>query len=897
MKKKTIVLFDGNAIVHRAYHALPPLSTSDGTLVNAVYGFSATLLSVLEKFKPEYAAASFDLSAPTFRHKAYEQYKATRVKAPDELYVQIPMAKEVVQAFGIPIYEMQGFEADDVVGTIARKAEREGMKVIIVTGDMDTLQLVTENISVFAMRKGVRDTVLYDVSEVVKKYGFLPKYIPDFKGLRGDPSDNIPGVKGIGEKTATELLRRFETLECIYEHIREIKDSVREKLENEKEMAVQSKMLGTICTNVPVDVNFEKCEIPEKSKETAQNIFRKLEFFSLAKRISGSSSSNKKVSLKKKTMIEKGNCKKVNKNEAEEIFQEIMRRGLFAFAIDWNEDTQTHEKKIRGVAVSFETGRGAYVNFSDIISFDKEKNVFFSPVQKIGYDIKSLLRLFWKEKIFFDCENIADILLMAYLLQEGTDMSLEHLMFSTFGEEVRFSSEQGSFFGDSQDEALSPREQRICEKAIAVFRLFSFFKVKMDRVSASQIAGKTLWDVWEKIEKPLVPVLARMEDLGVQLDTTIFSEISEKIVEKIRELEEVIYELAGGAFNINSTKQLREVLFDRLCIPTRDIKKTKTGYSTASSELQKIQGTHKIAGKIEEYRELFKLKTTYIDILPKLADRQGRIHTTFNQAVTATGRLSSSDPNIQNIPIRTEIGRMLRYAFVATSGYRFLSADYSQIDLRCAAHLSADVKMREAFFKGEDIHTLTASEVFGVSSSKVSRAQRRQAKVLNFGVLYGMGTFGFSNAAQVNRVEAQAFIDAYKEKFSGLAKYLDTIKAFAREKGYVETECGRRRYIPEIQSSNFQISAAGERMAINLPIQGLTADIMKLAMIAADALAKHYDGKVRMILQIHDELIFEVTEDVEEEFSKKIKNVMETIYPLSVPLVVDVAVGASWGDL
>lgn len=916
---KTLLLLDGNAIVHRAFHALPPLTTKDGVLVNAVYGFSATLLSVLEKFHPEYVAASFDLKAPTFRHKAYAEYKATRTKAPDELYAQIPIVKEVVGAFGIPVYETEGFEADDVVGTLARRGEEAGMKVVIVTGDMDTLQLVTDNVSVFTMRKGINDTVVYDVSGVRNKYGFSPEQLPDFKGLRGDPSDNIPGVKGIGEKTATDLLKQFETLEGIYKHLDAIKGATREKLERDKMMAINSKMLGTIRVDVPVAVDFEACRLEEKSREDVVAIFQRLNFFSLIKRIPGTPSQNQSTKKEKKVRDKK--YEKISGAEIARCLEEIRAAKSFAFALDW-EGNAPYVGKLKGIAVSLRSGRARYFALGSLhlgsgtaLALDSfpewgqvqrtvpdpesEYRKLFSDssIQKIGYDIKEAMEVLDAEEISYETKNTSDVLLLAYLLQESSDLSLERLALIGLGEEVSFASAQETLFGNLGGSELTPREEMLCAKADTIGKLHTIFAEKMVQTSASQEKGKTLRDVYEKIEMPLVPVLAKMEERGVQFDSVVFAGISETIDTKIARLEKKIHELAGVEFNVNSTKQLREVLFDRLKIATGAIKKTKTGFSTASSELQKIKGEYEIAAKIESYRELFKLKTTYVDVLPKLADKNGRLHTTFNQAVAATGRLSSSDPNLQNIPTRTPLGRLLRNAFVAAPGYRLLSADYSQIDLRCAAHLSGDKKMIEAFYRGDDIHTITASEVFGVSHSEVTKAQRRQAKVLNFGVLYGMGTFGFMNAAGVGRDEAQAFIDAYREKFKGLAQYLQATKESAKEKGYVETEFGRRRYVPEINSPNFQVAASGERMAINLPIQGLTADIMKLAMISAEKLAEEYDDRVRMLLQIHDELIFEVAEGLEKEFGEKIKQTMEKIVTLRIPLVADVAVGESWGEL
>lgn len=872
-KPKTLLLLDGNAIVHRAYHALPPLNTKDGRLVNAVYGFASTLLSVLEKFKPDYTAASFDLKAPTFRHEAYKEYKATRVKAPDDLYEQIPLVKDTVRAFGIPIYELEGFEADDVIGTLSKQAEKEGTHTIIVTGDMDTLQLVTDKTRVFTMRRGIKDTVLYDAEGVFKKYGFAPEQLPDFKGLRGDPSDNIPGVKGIGEKTASDLLKTYETLEGVYAHLADIKPAVREKLERDKMLAIKSKDLGTIRLDAPVHLDLKTCATRDFDRTRVVKLFQRFNFFSLIKRLPGGGMDTKQE-------VQETKYEMVTEENMNHLVSEIGKAGQCAFALDQGV----------GLAISYKVGRAWYVSRNLELRILNDE--LSRGVQLVGYDTKQAYKVFGK-----NVGTLQDILLEAYLLQEGNTLDLEKLVLQELGEEVEFEEKQQTLGLDVPSGAMDGRKEKVCMRADYILKLHASFADKLDEISKSQKAGRTLKDVLTNIELPIVPILADMETNGVQFNSTVFEGIAETINKQIATLEKKIHELADTEFNVNSTKQLREVLFKKLKISTANIKKTKTGYSTASSELQKIKDDYEIAARIEEYRELFKLKTTYIDVLPTLTDENGRIHTTFNQAVAATGRLSSTDPNLQNIPIRTDLGRLMRTAFVAPAGRRLVSADYSQIDLRCAAHVSGDKKLIEAFHRGEDIHTQAAAEAFQVAPSQVTKAQRRQAKVLNFGVLYGMGAFGFANAAGITREEGQDYIDAYMEKFSGLAAYLKKTKEFARKNGYVETLFGRRRYVPEINSPNFQVAAAGERIAINLPIQGLTADIMKLAMIAADKVVHEYGDKARMILQIHDELIFEVDEAIEQEFGEKIKRVMERVVELSVPLVVDVKSGDSWGEL
>lgn len=886
--KKLLILLDGNAIIHRAYHALPPLSTKNGELVNAVYGFTSTLLSVLEKFKPEYIAASFDLAAPTFRHEAFEEYKAKRKKAPDELYAQIPRVKELVSAFSIPIYELEGFEADDVIGTLARQAsEMEDVEVVIVTGDADALQLVNERVKVFSMRRGISDTVLYDEQAVLEKYGFPAARLIDFKGLRGDVSDNIPGVSGIGEKTATDLIRTFGSLEDVYSRIDEVKPAVRTKLERDKAQAILSKQLGTIDTHTPVSLQLETCVSKDFSLEKVETLLRDLNFFSLLKRIPGRAELQA-IREPSKEIREKKYAA-VTEETVEGVVREAKRSGVIAFSLD----AVSGSGDVSGAAISFKSGRSWYFDWTTQSHFFEM--MFSDPdIVMVGYDVKQAWKLFKKFGKPFHA-RYEDILLSAYVLNPGSDLSFSRLVMEEIGDEVSHQTlEKQTALFDVPKHSIHPA----CERAEYILKLHSLYAEKISSVCETQNSGRNLETVLKHIELPLIPILADMEMFGVFFQKDVFRGIAETVDKKIAKLESSIHALAGELFNINSPKQLADILFIKLKLSTDSIKKNKTGFSTASNELEKLREEHEIVGKVEEYREMFKLKTTYLDVLPDLIGSDKRIHTTFNQAVTATGRLSSTDPNLQNIPIRTDIGMLMRTAFIAPEGRRLVSADYSQIDLRCVAHVSQDRKMTEAFCRGDDIHTATAAEVFRVAPSQVTSAMRRKAKTLNFGVLYGMSSFGFSRAAGVERQEAQKFINEYMETFSGIAEYMKRTKETAKKLGYVETLFGRRRYVPEINSPNFQVVQAAERIAINMPIQGLTADIMKLAMIATDALVRSsYAGKGVLILQVHDELIFEVDEDIEQEFMLHIKESMEHVCSLRVPLVADIQSGNSWGEL
>ncbi len=904
---KKLILIDGNAIMHRAYHALPPLSTKKGELVNAVYGFASTMLSVIENLKPDYIAASFDLAGPTFRHEAYKEYKATRTKAPDEFYRQIPRVKEFVKDFNIPIFEKEGYEADDIIGTLTKQAEKtEEVEVVIVTGDLDTLQLVSRKTSVYTMRKGLSDSVIYDEEKVRERYNLEPIQIIDYKGLRGDPSDNIPGVKGIGEKTATELLVKYGTVEKIYQSLSEIKDSVKEKLERDRLKAFMSKKLATISTDVPVKLELEKTRVHDFDREKLVNLFKELNFYSLIKRIpqhdgmifAGEAQGEAPIEGEQNSGIKDFKYEEVDEKNADKFWNEINKQKEISLAIQALGENSHPE--IKGVAFSWKTGRAFYVEYSK----EKEKQIKEilenEKIKKVGYDFKKTLKIF--HALGINLKGIYfDDMIAAYLLDPGAKIEFEKLVLEELGEEIsqeKNKSGQLSIVVDENARENAIRE--ICQEADYALKLKNTMLEKISKTSEEQRAEqhvvKSLEKLFFEVEMPLVEILSKMEIQGIKINTTIFSGISEKINSRIKTIEEGIYTLAESNFNINSPQQLSEVLFEKMKLPTLDIKKNKTGFSTASSELDKLRSKHKIIEKIEEYRELFKLKTTYLDVLPGLVDENSRLHTTFNQAITATGRLSSADPNLQNIPIKTEIGQLMRTAFVAEDGYRMISGDYSQIDLRVVAHVSDDKKLIEAFVRGDDIHKITAAEINKVSLSQVTEKMRRAAKALNFGVIYGMSVFGFSKASGIEREDAKRFIDEYMKKFSGVANYILRTKEFAKRTGYVETLLGRRRNISEINSPNFQVAQGAERMAINMPIQGLSADIVKLAMVKISEEYKN-NPEVKMTLQIHDEIILEAKEEIAEEVSQKIKEIMENAFKLKVPLIVDVKAGDNWGEI
>jgi DNA polymerase I len=904
--EKILVLLDGNALVHRAYHALPPLTNKAGQTVGAVYGVAMTLLSVLEKFHPEYIAASFDLAAPTFRHKKFADYKATRAKAPDDLYAQIPLVKDLVRAFNIPIYEQEGFEADDCVGTLARQASERGIPTIIVTGDNDALQLVTPLVKVFALRKGVKDIVLYDETAVTMKYGFPPTALPDYKGLAGDSSDNIPGVAGIGVKTATDLLREFGSLEKIYDSLDVVKESVRKKLIADQEMAFFSKELGTIDTNAPVDFDPEACVARDFDAAVVSELFREMGFYSLLKRIPGGqqTTDNSQLTTGSDEQITNSHPSPVQGHGSSPRAGEQgtgsqpslrLRRGegrKKVKVLRAGEDVEAFFEEAKGKAVSVHIVAGeaslfgttgiacvelAYDDGTVRVEWNDETKrvlkVFFENGKrpKVFHDAKNAWHILRHEEILL-AGIVFDTMIAGYLLRAGTRIELGHLLleeavgksFNTSAEGIRF---------------LSVR-----------------LREKMDAISKEQSRLWILSRLFDEVEMPLVMVLAQMEAEGIRLNTGKFRALSDEMGIEIVDIEKKIYDCAGRTFNVNSPKQLSEILFSELGIPTKGIKRTKTGISTASPELAKLK-EYPIIALVEEERELFKLKTTYLDAFPALVDAHSRIHTTYQQAITATGRLSSSEPNLQNIPAREKWSKAIRGAFEAEPGYLLVGADYSQIELRVMAHVSGDESLVSAFENGEDVHRATASAVYGVEPEAVTSDMRRQAKVFNFGLMYGMSAYGLSQSLNITPAEAAEFIDTYFKKFPGVTRYMEKMKVSAREKGYVETELGRRRYVPEILSENRNLAQSGERMAINMPIQGLAADIMKLSMLHVAELLPTYGDAVRMLLQVHDELIFEVKDDVAEAFSKELKRAMESAYTLRVPLIVETAIGKDWGSL
>ncbi|MDO8574710.1 MAG: DNA polymerase I [bacterium] len=877
---KRLILIDSHALIHRAYHALPPLTTKSGELVNAVYGFTSILIKTISNFKPDYIVAAFDAPGATFRHKEYKEYKATRVKAPDDLYAQIPRVKEILTAFKIPIFEQSGYEADDIIGTVAKKiSSKDGknVEVLILTGDLDNLQLISENVSVlYAPPSAAKEQVIYDAKKVVERFeGLKPDQMIDFKGLRGDPSDNIPGVKGVGEKTAITLLNKFGTLEKLYEAIEKnkaesVRDSILEKLKSGKNAAFFSKKLATIKQNVPIKFNLKESEFGKFDKEKLFKLLGALGFVSLVERMSQTAKQgtllappmpNKKIKHLKapqeisweKLLKELGAAKGIYIAYQNNNFGELM-----ALAISDN-------KNIYFVKTGFS-------NFKSILENEK--------IKKTCHDFKPLLKALSRLKINLNGADF-DTMIAVYILNPGERAyELEKLAIKELGEQI--------FGDDDENKSVSSVD---------------FLKRLKPDLEGKLVATETE-KVFQEIEMPLISILSEMEIRGVKLDVKKLGVISVKIGKDLKILEKKIYQLAGEKFNINSPQQLSDILFFKLKIPGAlaggRVKKTPGGaLSTGAAELEKLRPRHKIIDFILKYRELSKLKSTYTDTLPNMVDNSGRIHTTFNQAGTASGRLSSQDPNLQNIPARGAWGDKVRMAFVAEKGYKFISVDYSQIHLRIIAALANDKKMMEAFKKGLDIHKFTAAEVNNVPMEKVTPQMRFAAKALNFGIIYGMGAKSFSESAGINKEKAREFITEYLKDFSGVARYIKKLQDEAREKGYTTTLFGRRRYIPEINSLNPMLRAQAERIAVNMPIQGLEADIIKKSMIEVDSWIKkeNLSSEINMILQVHDELLFEVKKDFVKEAAPKIVEIMEGVINLKVPITAEAKIGDNWGEM
>lgn len=898
-KLEKLVIIDSNALLHRAWHAVPPLETKDGQVVNAVFGYTSLLLNILKELDPKYIIACFDLKGKTFRHKAYAEYKAQRVKQADEFYNQIPLAYEVLQAFNIPILTKEGYEADDVIGTIAKTAftKYPDLEIIIITGDLDALQLVNHRVKVMTLKRGFNDTIIYDEDAVTERYGLRPRQLIDMKALMGDNSDNIKGVPGIGEKGAIELVKQFDSLENIYKHLGDIKKERTQKLlKDYKDQAFQSRELVTIVQDANIKWDIEAALFSDFDAEAVYDIFQKLEFRSLINRIPKGKSAQKSFDFTTKKEVDYQIIDSVSHFES---FLKLLK-AQSEFAVD-TETTGLDilQADILGISFSWQKQNGYFINLRNKslreVALVKLKPILEDKTKhKIGHNIKFDYKVF--KRLDINLQGIYfDTLLASYLINPSRGLRLEELAFSYLGYKKL---KLADLIEDTKNKKnidvssipLSKLGWYACEDADITFRLYQ--KI------LSIIKENKNFELLQDIELPLIPVLGDMEINGVSLDTKFLSVMEKKFDASIKKLTDQIYKLAGTKFNVASTQQLKKILFEDLGISALKIKKTKTGLSTAASELDKLIDAHPIIPLLIEFRELSKLQSTYIKALPELIDKTtGRLHTSFNQAVTTTGRLSSSDPNLQNIPIRTALGREIRKGFVAPKNHVLLSADYSQIELRLAASISQDPKMMASFKKGEDIHARTAAEIHKIPLDQVTKEIRRTAKEVNFGILYGLGSLGLSVRTGMTRQEAKDFIAKYFEVYKKIKDYINHTKSFAARHGFVATLFGRRRYLPDIHSHMPMLRAAAERMAINMPLQGTAADVMKLAMIKIYQGLPKVSRDTKIVLQVHDELVLEVPKKDLSKIAKFVQNTMENVYKLNVPLVVDIEIGQNWGDL
>ena len=852
MKKKLMVV-DGNSLMHRAFYALPLLTNKEGQYTNAVYGFFSMLINALGAVKPDCLAIAFDMKGKTFRHEMYTEYKAGRKETPNELIPQFDLLKDTLRSIGISVLQLEGYEADDILGFLSILAANRDADAVLLTGDRDALQLISEHCNVMLTRKGVSELALFDKEKLREEYGLEPSQIVDLKGFMGDASDHIPGVPGVGEKTALKLLHEYSDMDGVYAHIDDISGKLKEKLAENKELAYLSRTLATIDTAVPINVTLDDLSCAIITAETAGPVFARLGFASLQKRLGGTDEAPK---IQTPLTVEQVRISDIS--ALKELLRLAENAAYVSIDLEGEITLAFSEEKEYALAVEHSLLNMDFTR--DMVLDEMRRMLSNSQIPKLMHDAKpniTMLREYGIETkgIVFDTK------LAEYALDPGTS-----------------------------DYTLRALSEKYCAagNAAAIARLYP--------LQQKQLEENGLWYVYSSIEAPLMQVLLDMEHTGFRIDLTTLRVYDENYTKQISALTHEIYALSGyDDFNINSTKQLGQLLFERLQLPV--VKKMKTGYSTDIEVLEKLSDKHPVIEKIILYRQLSKLKSTYIDGLSKIADKSGFVHTTFMQISTVTGRISSKEPNLQNIPVRTQEGREIRRLFLPSSPDRkLISADYSQIELRILASISGDAVMKDAFHSGIDIHTRTASEVFGVPLDQVTAEMRYSAKAVNFGIVYGISDFGLARNLNIPVKRAAEYIHRYFERFPGVRAYMDGIIAKAKTDGFVTTLLGRRRYLPELKSNNYNVRSFGERAALNTPIQGTAADIIKLAMI--DVHKKLLDGgyQSQLILQVHDELIIDAAQDEAGAVGALLKECMETAYPIDVPIVAQLAVGDNWLD-
>ncbi|MBI5878995.1 MAG: DNA polymerase I [Chloroflexi bacterium] len=937
-----LVLIDGHSLAYRAYHALPPsMQTTKGELTNAVYGFVSTLLKIMREEQPDYLAVAFDVGR-TFRDDLFTDYKGHRERMPDDLAYQIARIDAVVRAFGLPVLTLDGYEADDVLGTAARLAAKQGADTVIYTGDTDAFQLVDAHTTVVVSRRQFGDLAEYDEAAVKERYGLAPRQLVDYRGLKGDTSDNIPGVPGIGEKTATDLLQKYDTLDGVYKHLDEVTPKrAKEALAANETQARLSHKLAQIVTNAPLTLDLAACRPGSYDMEAVRALFRELEFRSFLEKLptEKSQTPNPKPQAVSAEEPTKGEAKDeaemattpgampaandyATVRDAKTLKKVVTQlKKAKAFAID-TETTSPNafECELVGISLSVREGQAWYIPVGharpqqELLTLDGESDddfrnmpldearellgpVFADPkIKKYGHNINFDALVLAEAGLPLD--GIAyDTMVAAFLIDPGSrQLGLKALGFNRLGREM---TEITTLIGKGKEQItigavpISQVATYACDDANVTYAL-------VNRLTPD-LKARNAWELFTTLEMPLVPVLIAMERAGVTLDTAYLAAMKDELEKRLDQIQRDIYRSVGHEFNLNSTQQLGKVLFEELQLDASGSRKTKQGgYSTAVEVLEQLRGAHAVVDLLLEYRQLDKLQSTYVEALPVLvSQKDGRLHTSYNQTGAVTGRISSSDPNLQNIPIRTELGRKVRRAFIAPKGHKLIKADYSQVELRILAHMSRDPRLLEAFQNQEDVHIATAAAIFGVPVGEVTKNMRAIAKTTNYAIVYGISAFGLAAQTDLSQKEADQFIRSYFEKYPGVKQYLDDTKEKARTIGYVETLLGRRRYFPELQSraGNYNMRAAAERMAINAPVQGTSADIMKIAMLRiADALAKR-KLKSRMILQVHDELVFEAPDKEVKAVAALAREIMSGAYELDVPLEVEVKAGPSWDEL
>jgi len=890
MKKEKLFLIDGNSYCYRAFYAIKELRNSKGRPTNAVYGFILMLKKLLEKEKPAYIAVAFDLKGPTFRHKQFEDYKAHRKPMPDDLVSQMDMIKEIISAYNIPIFEKDGFEADDILATIARKTAGRGIGVYIVTGDKDMLQIVDKNIKIYSTHK---DELIYDTELVKERFsGLGPENITDIIALAGDATDNIPGVRGIGEKTAIELIKEFGSIEDIYKNLDKIKSESRRRMlaEHESE-ARMSKELATVDPDAPIEMELTDMRVKDPDQERLLNIFKELEFKSFAREIASSNSD-----------IHRNACYKTIRGpeDFKDFILELRTKKEFVLDTETTSE-QPMEARLVGISFCWKEGEAYYLGLCPMLNAQgieletavKELKPILEDekIKKIGQNIKYDKLVLLNHGI--ELKGIAyDTMIASYLLNPSRmSHGLDDLAFEYLDHKMT-----------SIDEVLGSGKNKVTMDMADIEKVSMYscgdsdVTLRLKKIFEKEILKKEVGSLFKDIELPLIDVLSDMEKNGVKIDVNFLKDTSREMEGELSGLIKDIYTIAGEEFNINSPKQLSRVLFEKLNLPV--VKKTKTGASTDVEVLERLSSLHPLPKELLRYRELSKLKSTYVDALPELINkRTGRLHTSFNQAVTATGRLSSSNPNLQNIPVKTEEGKRIRKAFIGEKGNFIMSADYSQIELRILAHLSKDPELEAAFEKDRDVHIRTASLIFGVDEEQVTPEMRANAKTVNFGIIYGISAFGLSKGLGIDPASAQRFIDSYFDRYPRVRAYMEDKIEEARSAGYVTTLFNRRRYIPEIKTGGMREQQQAERIAINTPVQGSAADLIKIAMINIHRSMKKMKMKSLMTLQVHDELVFEVPANELDVMKKLVKEEMEGAVKLSVPIKVSVQYGRNWLEM